>query len=120
MTYALAWLLYVVAAVALVSIYWRYLEGFLPQVWGLILRVFLITVLFTPWVVQGANGNLPAPACIAVLFSLLAHAREDALRALAAIVGASLLVITVLLIRVRPDASPADPVLTDAHRGSRH
>jgi hypothetical protein len=54
-------------------------------------------------VVQGAKGYLPAPAFIAVLFNVMAHARNDALRAVAPILGVSLIGITFLLFVVRPD-----------------
>jgi hypothetical protein len=103
MGYILSWVVYLIAAAGLVGLYCRFFEGYLPRVWGLILRVLMITVLFTPWVVEGANGYQPAPAFIAVLFSVLAHARDDALRALAPIVGVSLLVIGVMVFSVRPD-----------------
>ena len=109
MNYIVAWAVYLVAALGLLGLYWRYFEGFLPRVWGLILRVFMITILFTPWVVQGANGYQPAPAFIAVLFNVLAHSRDDALRALVPIAGLSLLIIGVLLFRFKPDEAAGNP-----------
>jgi hypothetical protein len=109
MGYAIAWVDYVVAACALVGIYWRFFEGFLPQPWGVLLRVLLLAVLFTPWIIDGADAYMPAPACIAVLFGVLSHSPCDTFAALIPIVVVSLAGVGVLLIRTRKPRASAEP-----------
>ena len=101
MGYAIAGVVYIVAALGLAGIYWRFFEGFLPPVPGALLRVLLLAVLFTPWMIAGADSYQPAPACIAVLFGVLSHSPYDAFRALVPILVVSILGVIVLLVRFR-------------------
>ena len=97
MAYVIGWAVYLVAALGLVGIYWRFFEGFFQRELGALLRVLLIAILFTPWIVTGATSYVPAPACVAVLFAVLSHSSYDAFKALIPILAVSLVGILILL-----------------------
>lgn len=103
MTYLIAWGIYLAASATLVAVYYRHIEGLFPAAWGLVVRVLLLTLLFTPWVVQGADHHVVVPAFIASLFNMLAHDRGNALKPLIPILLINAMVCAVLLRRWQPE-----------------
>jgi hypothetical protein len=108
MGYAIAWVIYMAAALGLAGIYWYFFEGFLPRTPGVLLRVLLLSVLFTPWIVNGPDAYMPAPACVAVLFGVLSHSPYDAFRSLIPILVVSLTGVGIMLLRSRSAADKAE------------
>lgn len=103
MGYILAWLVYFGVAISLVVIFHRYFEGLLPRAWGLALRVLLCVILFTPWFVEGDARYVPVPACIAVLFNVMAHSSIEALKALLSLLFTGVVASGILLFWYKPN-----------------
>lgn len=108
MAYGLAWVVYLVAALVLLFVVYRYVETWFRRDLALLLRGSLLAVLFAPWFVGSQEGTHLVPACIAVLFHLLSHDYVDALKACTPIVLSGLVITVGLLLWYRSDAPEAD------------
>lgn len=74
MGYLIAWGLYLAMAALLMAGFERYLAGYVThRQWRVLLRCLLAIVLFTPGLVAAGEQVYVVPACVAVLFNLLAH-----------------------------------------------
>lgn len=95
--YALAWLLYLLMAALLQLAYERYIA---PHVGNRRLRISLRTLmaigLFTPGFVSSPAGLSVVPACVAVLFNVLAHSGTGLMKAALPLLLATALVFAVL------------------------
>ena len=97
MAYLIAWSLYLLMAGLLQAGYERYVAGLLPAGrWRAGLRALLAVVLFTPGVVASASGLAVVPACIGVLFNVLAHSPLGLAKALLPLLLSSSVVFAVL------------------------
>lgn len=98
MAYALAWIVYLLMAALIVFAFERYVAAFLPRQPRQFIRVLLVVGLFTPgWV--SAEAVYMVPACIAVLFNLLAKSADGLLKASLPLLLAYVLVFAFLLLR---------------------
>jgi glucan phosphoethanolaminetransferase (alkaline phosphatase superfamily) len=81
MSDGIAWGIYLGMAVLLVFGYERYIAcRILNRHWRIFLRALLVIGLFTPGVVTGGEVYI-VPACVGVMFNLLAHSNEGMLQA---------------------------------------
>lgn len=100
MAYVIAWALYLLMAGLLQAGYERYVAGLLPA--GrlrVILRALLAIVLFTPGVIASEGGLSVVPACIGVLFNVLAHSGVGLVKALLPLLLSTSVVFAVLWLR---------------------
>lgn len=108
MAYALAWLLYLLMAALLQFGYERYVA---PHVGNRRLRVSLRALmaigLFTPGLVSSAQGLSVVPACVAVLFNVLAHSGTGLMKAALPLLLATVLVFGLLWLLEQRDHKPA-------------
>jgi hypothetical protein len=96
MAYALAWIVYLLMAALMVLAFERYVAGHVPRQPRLFIRALLAVVLFTPgWV--SVETVYMVPACIAVLFNLLAKSGSGLLKAALPLLTMSSVVFGVLL-----------------------
>lgn len=80
MAYALAWGVYLLMAALIVLAFERYVAAMVPRQPRIFIRALLMVGLFTPgWV--SAETVYMVPACIAVLFNLLAKSGIGLLKA---------------------------------------
>ena len=117
MAYALAWLVYVVMAVLIMAGFERYLSGHCSRQWRIFVRALLAIVFFTPGVVTPvvatAGGTYIVPACIGMLFNLLAKSGDGFIKAGLPILTVAVLVFGGLFFRESrraPDAGDAENV----------
>lgn len=97
MAYVIAWALYLLMAGLLQAGYGRYLAPLLPAGrWRSGLRALLAVVLFTPGVVASETGLSVVPACIGVLFNVLAHSPLGLAKALLPLLLSTSLVFALL------------------------
>jgi hypothetical protein len=75
MAYMVAWGIYAVMAVLLMLAYERYIVPLLMdwRQFRLFLRALMAILLFTPGVVLHEEGIYIVPACVGVMFNILAH-----------------------------------------------
>jgi peptidoglycan biosynthesis protein MviN/MurJ (putative lipid II flippase) len=83
MGYAIAWVIYLVMAVLLQIGFERYLTPYLlaQRQLRIFLRSLLAILLFTPGVVLNADGVFIVPACVGVMFNILAKSPYGLLQA---------------------------------------
>lgn len=108
MAYVIAWALYLLMAALLQFGFERYLAPLLPA--GRLrtgLRALVAIILFTPGVQPSADGLYPVPACIGVLFNVLAHSGTGLLKALLPLLLSTALVFAVLYLLERRPAAPS-------------
>jgi hypothetical protein len=100
MAYLVAWLVYLVMAALLMFGFERYVA---PLLRHRQLRVFcrslLAIVLFTPGLAFGDDHYYLVPACIEVLFNLLAHSGEGIMKATLPLLLVAGIVFAVLFVR---------------------
>lgn len=108
MAYAIAWLLYLMMAALLQLAYERYLA---PHIGHRRLRVGLRALvaigLFTPGLVSSPEGLYVVPACIGVLFNLLAHSATGLMKAVLPLLLVTALVFAVLWLLEHRERQPA-------------
>ncbi len=112
MAYVLAWVIYLAMAALLLLFYERYVAPLLASAqWRLMLRALVAVLLFTPGLVAGHGDAVHVvPACIAVLFGLLAKSPETmAKAALPLLVVATLVYAALFALAGRRPAAPAAP-----------
>lgn len=109
MAYVIAWALYLLMAGLLQAGHERYLSPSLPAGrWRTGLRALLAVVLFTPGVVASEAGLSVVPACIGVLFNVLAHSGLGLAKALLPLLLSTSVVFGVLWLRAaRAGRAPA-------------
>lgn len=95
MAYALAWIVYLLMAALIMAGFERYLSAYFPRQPRIFLRALLAIVLFTPGVVV-AEAMYIVPACVAMLFNVLARSGEGLLKASLPMLAVSTLVFGVL------------------------
>lgn len=105
----LIWVLYLLMAALLQLGFERYLAPLLPAGrlrtgW----RALVAIVLFTPGVVPSADGLYPVPACIGVLFNVLAHSGTGLMKSLLPLLLSTAVVFVVLYLRERRVSAAAD------------
>lgn len=99
MAYAIAWALYLLMAALLQFGYERYVADLIPvRRLRIGLRAALAIVLFTPGVVSSQEGVFIVPACIGVLFNVLAHGGTGLVKALLPLLFATSVVFGVLFL----------------------
>ncbi|MDQ8037399.1 MAG: hypothetical protein REI12_08260 [Pedobacter sp.] len=83
MGYVIAWLIYLVMTVLIQLGYERYLTPYLAEQRQLriFLRSLLAILLFTPGVVMSGEGVFVVPACVGVMFNILAKSPYGLLQA---------------------------------------
>lgn len=83
MAYALAWVIYLGMAVLLQVGFERYLTPYLQaqRQLRIFLRSLLAILLFTPGVVLNADSTFIVPACVGVMFNILAKSPYGLLQA---------------------------------------
>lgn len=107
-----AWGLYLGMAVLLVLGFERYLAGYLThRRLRIMVRTLLCVGLFTPGIVVSDEGVYVVPACIGVLFNLLARSGPGMMKAALPLLLSSALVFGALylveVMRARRQATPA-------------
>ncbi|HEX4869439.1 MAG TPA: hypothetical protein VFV15_01770 [Moraxellaceae bacterium] len=110
MAYAIAWGVYLLTAALLQFGYERYVAEFITRRRLRIgLRALLAIVLFTPGVVASTEGVFVVPACIGVLFNVLAHSGPGLVKALLPLLFATAAVFGLLFLleHRRAPAAPA-------------
>lgn len=112
MSYVIAWLLYVLMAATMVFAFERYVAvRMASRQWRIFLRAFLVVVLFTPGVVATADGVYLVPACVGVMFNILAKSGTGFLKAALPLLLVFSVVFGVLFFR----KSHRDDVAEQAH-----
>lgn len=107
MAYALAWIVYLLMAALIMLAFERYVAAFVPRQPRLFIRALLAVGLFTSgWV--SAETVYMVPACIAVLFNLLAKSADGLLKASLPLLAMSTIVFAILLVREYRRAPGAD------------
>lgn len=82
MSYVIAWSLYVLMAALLVAGFERYVAGRMAsRQWRIFLRATLVIVLFTPGFVAAGEDIYVVPACVGVVFNILAKSGTGLLKA---------------------------------------
>ena len=100
MGYLVAWGLYLLMAALLVAGFERYLAGYVTDArWRVLLRGLLAVGLFTPGLVAADDQVYLVPACIAVLFNILAHSWMGVVKSSLPLFLAGVLVFAVLALR---------------------
>lgn len=111
MAYVLAWILYLLMAALLLAAYERYVALHLAnRRLRVSLRALMAIGLFTPGFVSSAEGLSVVPACIAVLFNVLAHSGPGLMKAVLPLLLSTSLVFAVLWLLERRGRKPAAPV----------
>lgn len=106
MAYAIAWVLYLLMAALLLFGFGRYLAPLLPA--GRLrtgLCALVAIGLFTPGVVSTADGIFVVPACIGVLFNVLAHSGPGLMKAALPLLLSTAVVFAVLYLLERRRAA---------------
>jgi hypothetical protein len=99
MPYVIAWGIYLSMAALLMFGFERYLAWRIPShQWRLFIRALMAIVLFTPGFVS-AGDIYVVPACVGVMFNILAHSGEGLLKAALPLLLAGVLVFGVLFLR---------------------
>lgn len=99
MNFAIAWGIYLLMAALLQAGFERYLAPLLPQrFWRIGLRTLLAIVLFTPGVVAVEGALYLVPACIGVLYNILAKSGPGFLKALLPLLLSTTLVFGLLFV----------------------
>lgn len=113
MAYALAWIVYLLMAALILLAFERYLAAYVPRQPRLFIRALLAVGLFTPgWV--SAESVYMVPACIAVLFNVLAKSADGLLKASLPLLGMSTIVFAVLLVREHRRRPEVDAVASQS------
>lgn len=98
MPYVIGWIIYLSMAALLMFGFERYLARFLTQrQWRIFIRALLAILLFTPGFVS-ADGIYVVPACVGVMFNILAHSGEGLFKASLPLLLAGALVYGVLFL----------------------
>ncbi|MFZ5562375.1 MAG: hypothetical protein ACOY41_12800 [Pseudomonadota bacterium] len=99
MAYLIGWLIYLAMAVLLLAGFERYLAGYIRlRQRRIFCRSVLALGLLTPGLAQADGRYYLVPACIEVLFNLLAHSYGAALKAALPLLLASTLVFAGLFV----------------------
>lgn len=99
MAYLIAWALYLTMAVLLVASFERYLAGYISNGRTLVFARCVIGIgLFTPGVATSDEGVYLVPACIGVLFNLLARSPLGMMKAALPLLLAGVLVFGLLFL----------------------
>ncbi len=103
MGYAIAWVIYLIMAVLIQLGYERYLTPYLAAQRRLriFLRSLLAIVLFTPGVVMSGEGMFVVPACVGVMFNILAQSPYGFLQAALPLLLAGAVVFGILFFATR-------------------
>lgn len=80
MAYALSWVVYVLMAVLIMFAFERYVSTWFSRQPRIFIRVLLAIVLFTPGFVSAGTVYL-VPACVGILFNILAKSGDGLLKA---------------------------------------
>lgn len=99
MAYAIAWGVYLLMAALLQFGYERYVAEFITlDRLRIGLRALIAIGLFTPGVVSSPEGLSVVPACIGVLFNVLAHSGSGLVKALLPLLFTAAMVFGVLFL----------------------
>lgn len=106
MAIAIAWGLYVSMAALLMFGYERYLTPYLAEQRQLriFLRALMAILLFTPGFVLDSGSFYLVPACVGVMFNILAHKPVAVMQAALPLLLAATVVYGILLFRERSQA----------------
>lgn len=100
MPYVIAWILYVSMAALLVLGHERYVAGHVAsRQRRIFLRAFLLIILFTPGFVAAGDNVYIVPACVGVMFNILAKSGIGLLKAALPLLLVSSVVFGVLFFR---------------------
>lgn len=101
MAYVIAWMLYLCMALLLCAGYERYLAPLLKEQRQLriFLRSCLWVLLFTPGVVAAGEQTFVVPACVGVMFNILARSGVGTMKAALPLLLVFTLVFSVLCFR---------------------
>ena len=98
------WLVYILASLGFLSVYWRFTR--LPR-WPILrhsLRCLMIALVFTPWYANSDKGTL-APALMIIALDAITKGLGEASRALApmllALLGAELFALVLFFLKKR-------------------
>lgn len=111
MSYVIAWSVYVLMAALLAFAYERYVAGHIANAQlRIFLRAVLLIVLFTPGFVSVGDIVYVVPACVGVMFNILAKSGIGFLKAALPLLLVSAVVFTVLFFQDgKPPAGIAEP-----------
>ncbi len=103
--YIIAWLVYLIAAIAMSFIYWRLVKKLFWIDLAYILQVTFMAIIFTPWYVE-AEGDVLAPAIIIfvmdiVTIELVAGIRSLVPMAMAILFSSIITMVSIATYRVR-------------------
>lgn len=120
MAFLIAWAIYLSMAALLMVGFERYLAGHIPAGQGrLIVRCLLAVILFTPGVVSSAEGLHVVPACIGVLFNILARSGTGLMKAMLPLLISSTVVFALVFLReILRKTSDAETETVDKEPGS--
>lgn len=111
MAYVIAWSVYLLMAALIMVGFERYLSEYFSRQPRLFMRALLAIVFFTPGVVS-ADQMYMVPACIGMLFNLLAKSGDGFLKASLPILAVAVVVFGVLFVR-ESRREPVDETVAD-------
>jgi hypothetical protein len=88
--YIVAWLIYLMAALAMSFLFWKVVKKILWVDLAYVMQVTFMAVIFTPWYVE-ADGNVLAPAIIIFVMDIVTIETVAGIRSLVPIAMAILL-----------------------------
>ncbi len=88
--YILAWLVYLIASVAMSFLFWKIIRQILWTDLAYVMQVTFMAIIFTPWYVE-ADGNVLAPAIIIFVMDIVTIETVAGIRSLVPIAMAILL-----------------------------
>ncbi|MDG2091348.1 MAG: hypothetical protein P8J61_09705 [Gammaproteobacteria bacterium] len=103
--YIIAWLIYLIASIAMSYLFWRTIKKVFWIDLAYVLQVTFMAVIFTPWYVE-ADGSILAPAIIIfvmdiVTIELVAGIRSLVPMAMAIILSSIITIASIATYRVR-------------------
>lgn len=97
--YIVAWLVYLIAAVAISFLFWKMIKKFFWVDLAYVMQVTFMAVIFTPWYVE-ADGNILAPAVIIFVMDIVTIEAVAGIRSLVPIVMAILLSTIITMVSI--------------------
>jgi energy-coupling factor transporter transmembrane protein EcfT len=88
--YILAWLVYLIASVAMSFLFWKIIKKVFWTDLAYVMQVTFMAIIFTPWYVE-ADGNVLAPAIIIFVMDIVTIETVAGIRSLVPIAMAILL-----------------------------
>lgn len=97
--YILAWLVYLIASVAMSFLFWKIIRQILWTDLAYVMQVTFMAIIFTPWYVE-ADGNVLAPAIIIFVMDIVTIEAVAGIRSLVPIAMAILLSTIITMVAI--------------------